>query len=175
MSLRPSAFVGVTSSRRASAVPKLAPQRSRPDLKLVPGERELRFGAHAPRWRLVAYVGLTCVMLLALVMFHVLLSQGQFGLDKMQAKTSAEQATYERLRLQVAQLESPERITREATERLGMVPAGQVTAVSPRSEDVAPGTGAVVDKKATDSDGTTDPANAHTWSELKPHLSASSQ
>lgn len=187
MSLRPSPFLGATEGRRASAqtakaAPNRRPERTRPDLRLVESTPKLRLQTRTPRWRLVFYVAATGALLFAVVAFHVLLSQGQFALDDMKAQTAEEQATYERLRLDVAQLESPERITTEAIERLGMVPAEQVQAVSPRAEDVAPGTGpaigqsgATVDDKATASDGTSDPANARTWAELKPHLSAQSR
>jgi hypothetical protein len=78
-----------------------------------------------------------CGLLFGLAGVHVLLAEGQFRLAHLQHKADDAQAGYVRLRLQVAQLESPERIVAEAQERLGMVaptsltyltPAGPVTA-----------------------------------------------
>jgi len=69
--------------------------------------------------------------LLGLVTSHVALAQGQFRLDKLQQQAGEQQAHYERLRLQVAQLESPSRVVAAAQERLGMVPPPGVTYLSP--------------------------------------------
>lgn len=69
--------------------------------------------------------------LFGLVASHVMLTQGQFRLDTLRTKTASEQARYERLRLKVAELESPSRIVATAQERLGMVPPPSVTYLSP--------------------------------------------
>ena len=64
---------------------------------------------------------------LALVALHVLIAENQFRLDVLQQKASTEQASYEKLRLQVAQLEAPARIVSQAEGRLGMVQPATVT------------------------------------------------
>lgn len=76
--------------------------------------------------------------LFGLVASHVLLTQGQFRLDRLRARASSEQARYQRLRLQVAELESPSRIVATAQERLGMVPPPSVTYLSPTGAVSAP-------------------------------------
>lgn len=77
----------------------------------------------------LAVVVVACV--LGLVASHVLLAQGQFELEKLQLRADEQQDRYERLRLQVAQLESPSRVVAAAQERLGMVPPPGVTYLSP--------------------------------------------
>ena len=73
---------------------------------------------------------------------------------------------YDRLRLQVAELEAPERVVAAAQQRLGMVPAPGVTYLSP--------TGPVADDPApryTDGDVPSVPAAAGAdWTEVKPYL-----
>jgi hypothetical protein len=83
------------------------------------------------------------------VAFHVVLTEGQLRLDRLENRVADQQARYERNRLRVAELESPERVTRVAQERLGMVPPPGVTYLSPSgpAADAAPrrassGTGA---------------------------------
>lgn len=71
------------------------------------------------------------VSLFGLVASHVMLTQGQFRLDTLRARTATEQDRYERLRLKVAELESPSRIVAAAQERLGMVSPPSVTYLSP--------------------------------------------
>ena len=80
--------------------------------------------------------------LLGLVISHVALAQGQFRLEALQSQAAAEQARYERLRLQVAELEAPSRVVAAAQERLGMVPPPGVTYLSPSGAagHVAPAT-----------------------------------
>jgi cell division protein FtsL len=94
-----------------------------------------------------------------IVSLHVALTQGQFRLERLEARADAQQTRYERLRLQVAELESPDRIVAVAQERLGMVPPPGVTYLSP--------SGAVTDPPAS---RTADPGTAAGWNEVKPHL-----
>ena len=69
--------------------------------------------------------------LFAVAASHALLIERQARVDDLDASVSEQQARYEELSLQVAQLESPERIRNEATERLGMVPSGEVVWLTP--------------------------------------------
>jgi len=117
--------------RAASAHPTSAP-RARPPLRLV-GEAELAARARRRRARVMTVLTLALVVagLFGLVASHVVLTQGQFRLQQLQARADAEQGRYERLRLQVARLESPERIVAAAQERLGMVPPAGVRYLSP--------------------------------------------
>lgn len=81
------------------------------------------------------------VSLFGLVASHVMLTQGQFRLDVLRARAASEQSRYERLRLKVAELESPSRIVAAAQERLGMVPPPSVTYLSPTGAVSAPADG----------------------------------
>lgn len=67
---------------------------------------------------------------LVLVYFHVILAQRQFALDKLQTTLQKQQITYQEQRLQVAELNSPQRIISEAEGKLGMVQPTSVTYLS---------------------------------------------
>ncbi|MDP8976779.1 MAG: cell division protein FtsL [Actinomycetota bacterium] len=108
----------------------------------------------------VTAVVVACV--LGLVVSHVALAQGQFELEKLQAKAAEEQARYERLRLQVAQLESPSRVVAAAQSRLGMVPPPGVTYLSP--------TGTASGQPTTSSGGKKDESATDDWSSVKRQL-----
>ena len=108
-----------TAARRA---PWSRPERApRPDLRVVdptarPASRALMRVATVLAG-LLATAGLFLVVCL-----HVLLTQGQADLDSLRTRAEAESARNRRLRVQVAELESPSRIVAAARERLGMVP-----------------------------------------------------
>ena len=55
------------------------------------------------------------------------IAENQFRLDGLQQQAATEQASYEKLRLQVAELETPARIVSVAEGRLGMVQPASVT------------------------------------------------
>lgn len=145
---------------------KEAPPRPRPPLRVVPPDyvppRVRRRRARLFATGVAALVGLGLFGIAAL---HVVLTQGQFELQRLEARAEQQQARYEQLRLQVAELESPERIVAVAQERLGMVSPPGVTYLSP--------SGLVADEL-----GVEDPAPARisgpstSWSEVKPHLSS---
>jgi cell division protein FtsL len=111
----------------------------RPDRELQPQEgqdaqRHLRL-VERQRWlssrrrqMLVATViAGAAIVSLALVATHVLIAENQFRLDSLQQRASVQQERYEKLRLQVAQLEAPDRIVSLAEGRLHMVQPGTVT------------------------------------------------
>ena len=108
-----------TAPRRAPAVrPERAP---RPDLHVV--DRAARPASRALMRVVTVLAGLLATAGLFLVVcLHVLLTQGQADLDSLRARADAESARNRRLRVQVAELESPSRIVAAARERLGMVP-----------------------------------------------------
>jgi cell division protein FtsL len=115
---------------------------------------------------LIGCAALVGLGLLAIASLHVVLTQGQFQLEKLEEKAAAEQARYEQLRLEVAQLESPERVVAAAQQRLGMIPAPGVTYLSPSG----PATDA---PPARYRDGDV-PAEGESWARVKPHLAAGS-
>ncbi len=114
--------------------PGVAVAKSRPDLRIV--------GAPRRRSRTGLLVGAATVVvfgaLFAGAVAHSLLVSGQVHLDEVGVETRAQQERLELEQLDLAGLQSPGRIAREAT-HLGMVPAGQQNWISPVA-----GAGAVV-------------------------------
>ncbi len=122
------------AAQRAAAAPARRPAESDAPRRL----RVVPDGALSPRAQrrrtqlFVALVaGVVVASLFGAVFFHVLLTQGQLQLDHIQTRAAAEQARNERLRLEVAELQSPERIVAAAQQQLGMVPPASVTYLSP--------------------------------------------
>lgn len=120
----------VPEPARRVALPE-RPVRLRPPLHVVRNER-----SPASRRARARLLGLSVLVVVAAALFglvasHVALTQGQFELQRLRERAGAEQARYERLRLQVAELESPGRVVAAAQERLGMVPPPGVTYLSP--------------------------------------------
>ena len=120
-----------TSSGVARAAPRRAPAarpapRGTPDLRLVPDAEPARRRALARTCTALAVV-LSAAGLFFVVFLHVLLTQGQADLDRLRARAEVEAAQNRRLRVAVAELESPDRIVGVARGRLGMVPPAAVT------------------------------------------------
>jgi hypothetical protein len=122
----------------------------------------------------IALLGVFC---LGLVTLHVLIAENQFTLDRLTQTAAIEQASYENLRLQVAQLEAPARIVSDAEGHLGLVQPGSVIYLP------------AIDSRATNGDGTapagpgpagsasagqlTAPQGDADWPSIKPYLSGS--
>ncbi len=147
-----------------------------PPLRVVTKEelREARRRVRARR-TVVAGVAFVAVALFGVVIAHVLLMQGQFELERTQRAASTQQAEYDRLRLQVAELESPERIVATAQERLGMVSPPTITYLAPSADTMpaAPPSQAQPHGSSrgdAEQHGTT-AAPPSSWSTVKPHLS----
>jgi cell division protein FtsL len=68
--------------------------------------------------------------LFGVVAFHVVLTQNQLNLQHLSAEADAASVKQQQLRLQVAELESPERVVDDA-QKLGMVPPATVRYLSP--------------------------------------------
>jgi cell division protein FtsL len=109
-------------------------------------------------------------MLFGLAGVHVLLTEGQFRLERLQTQSDDAQAQYVRLRLEVAQLESPERIVAAAQERLGMVPPTALTYLTPTGPVSAPASSAPVTPPAPRSRPAADPTQG--WASAKAALSS---
>ena len=148
--------------RRRGAAPAVP---ARPKLHVVDG-REL--DARRVRRRRQAMTVVTLVIVAAglfgLVASHVVLTQGQFKLQRIQRQADEEQARYERMRLQVAQLESPSRIVAVAQERLGMVPPAHVKYLAPTPNATSPAVAPPNTPAQQTASATTD------WSTVKKHL-----
>jgi cell division protein FtsL len=74
---------------------------------------------------------ITVALAFGVAISQVIVAQNQDRLDKLNHRVDAAQQRYERLRYQVAQLESPERIVAAAHNRLGMVEPQRVNYVPP--------------------------------------------
>jgi cell division protein FtsL len=119
-------------ARVAPLAPRPARDRDRRDrhLRVVPSNRRARALRLSPRTGVVLTV-LLFVALFCVAVSHALLIEGQAKVDDLDQQVAAEQARYEELRRDVAELESPQRILGEATGELGMVPAGDPIWLSP--------------------------------------------
>jgi len=154
--------------RRTDEIDETQSGPKRPELKLVKGGAAPRLERMTPRVRLVSLMVMVAVVLFAVVMCHVLLSQGQFRLEALQKQANEQQDTYEKLRLQVAELESPARITNEAQTRLGMIIPEKITPVAPNADDIASGAETVVPTSPASTGDDLD-----NWAEVKPYLDSS--
>lgn len=140
------------------------PARARPELRVLEPRTGMTEAEKARLVRLLVAIGASVAALcvFGVVVFHVVLTQNQFRLDALQAQALERQADYDRLRLKVAELESPERIVADAQQRLGMVPAPKVIYLTPTIEEP---TGTAAPPPTTD-----DLAAGSNWSVVKPHL-----
>lgn len=134
----------------------------RPHLRVVP-PNTLSVEGRRRRARRLTIVGSTILVaaLFGVVFAHVLLTQRQFRLDHLEQQAANEEAKYERLRLEVAQLESPERVV-SAAQQLGMVPPATVKYLSSTRPTPA----------ATAGQADTPPSEGD-WATVKSHLAQS--
>jgi cell division protein FtsL len=114
------------------------------------------------RLALVTTGVLTVGTIFGAAVFHVLLIQSEFRLDRINREAAKEQVRYEKLRLDVAQLSAPERIVATAQQRLGMVVPPQVAYL------MAPAPHSGVE--GANPDDPAAPSLAGGWAEVKPHL-----
>jgi cell division protein FtsL len=147
---------------------RTSPSRPRPadggrtrHLRVVPPDRgrRLAFGL-SPRTGVVLTV-LLFVALFGVAVSHTLLIESQIELDALDQQVAAEQARYEALRVDVAELESPDRIMAEAREALGMVSPDDVVWLTP--DEPAPAATAAGSEAEAETPDTS-------WADVKPYL-----
>jgi cell division protein FtsL len=156
-----------TAPRRPpAAAHRGRPQR--PQLRVVE-DRPLSRRARRRRTRVVVTVAavLATACLLGVAIFHAVLISGQIRLDELEARVAEEQASYQRSRLEVARLESPQRVVAVAQERLGMVPPGEITYLSPSLDAAGEVAAAAPVDGAPDERGRSHP---QAWATIKPYL-----
>jgi cell division protein FtsL len=183
-------------SRRGAAVPRhayatsgaaavaMVPERvPQPDPAPVPRPRpaerpnHLRVVAPSERVRRRLTPGMAVLLtaglfatLLAVAVAHTVLVEGQVHLDALDAQLVAEQARYQELRTEVAQLESPERIVQAANE-MGMVTPEDLQYLTPPAPDVS-----AVEPTGDDDEPAADPTVGdepeRTWADVKALLEA---
>jgi cell division protein FtsL len=110
---------------------------------------------------------LAVVIVFGLVYLHVVLAQRQFAIDHLTSQVQKEQARYQSLRLEVAQLGSPQNIIATAEGQLGMVQPASVTYLTPAHEIGAP-----ADKPSSAGTGSA-PAGDADWPQIKSQLAGS--
>jgi cell division protein FtsL len=153
-------------SLRAGAQPAHAPRSLRSGLRVVrPSETSPRIRRRRARLAICSLFALVAAGLFGLVALHVVLTQNQFRLDNLRSQATTEEAKYQRLRLEVAQLESPQRIVAEAQQRLGMVQPPTVTYLTPVNPAPAAADSSTPPGPALAAG--TDPTG---WTEVKPKL-----
>lgn len=118
---------GVRPEPRRQAEPS-----GRPPLHLV-GDALAPASSQRNRARIALVAGglLGAALLLGVVAFHAVLVSGQLRLDGLQQDVTEQEARYQALRLQVAELEAPDRIVEVAQGRLGMVEPPEITYLTP--------------------------------------------
>jgi hypothetical protein len=140
-------------SPRAAAAAEAEPRRhgvlgalaaALPDRSTRRGDEgpELRVVAPAARRRRTWQVGTVAGGLLFLAMFLIvgaqaLIVQQQRHLDAVDSRIASAEQEAETLKIDLAELQSPERIISEAKDRLGMVQAPSPVYLQPRSDDDA--------------------------------------
>jgi cell division protein FtsL len=156
------------------AVPGLGIGASQPD-DVVARRPRLRIAVRPSRRRVAgiafASATVTLLALFAAAVFQTVLVQGQQRLDRLDRQVSQAQDRFDRLRADVAELESPERIVAVANHRLGMVQPDTITYLAPTLEQVV----AVVSAsgRSLPDEAEVDAAIAGegpTWSQLKPFM-----
>jgi cell division protein FtsL len=151
-------------------------ERSRHLEVVKPGARQRRPFKLTPKTG-VTLTGLMFGALFGVAVSHALLIQSQLKLDEMDKDVADAQAEYEQNRLDVAELESPDRIIAAARD-LGMVdPAETVWLTPDQTEGAADGqTGATADSGSSTTDGSAtgshDEAESPdtSYAEVKPYL-----
>jgi cell division protein FtsL len=106
-----------------------------------------------------------------LVYLHVVLAQRQFALDRLTQKVQTDRSTYERLRVQAAQLGSPANIISRAEGQLGMRPPASVTYLTPTV--TIGGSAASAAPASPAASGAQAPAGVDDWPQIKAQLAGS--
>ena len=148
--LRP---IGAPGSPATRDPGHLAPERLRPRSTrarlavVVPRPRRRTIGLLVAALCAVLFVGF-----LGLAAVQMTLAQNQQRLDRLEREVQDARDYYDRLRLAVARLQSPDYIVPTATERLGMVPATSPLYLTPTADvvdHVAAATGEAVSDAAS--------------------------
>jgi cell division protein FtsL len=127
---------------------------------------------------LLGGVGLDVSVAFALVYLHVVLAQRQFKLDGLNSQVQQEQVTYQKLRLKVSELNSPQHIIATAEGQLGMVQPSGVTYLTPPGGAVSQsgatgGSGPSLTQADPSSPGSAAPEGDADWPRIKSQLAGS--
>jgi cell division protein FtsL len=164
---RGGAAVAVATAPSPAPRPRVPAERPN-HLRVVPATPRVR--RHLTPTTAVLLTAALFVTLLAVAMAQTVLVQGQVRLDALDAQLTTEQARYQELRKDVAELESPARIV-EAAHQQGMVTPNDLLYLQPPAPDpsaVGPTSGDAAEPAADPAAGAGDRA----WAEVKPMLEA---
>ena len=113
-----------TSPRRLTTSrsrPSSSPAQKRARLRVVPKSYRSKAARRRRVRRILAATSVSvCATFFMTLTFQVMLTQGQFRLQRLHDQIAVQRQTFATLRAQVGQLESPSRILEEATSRFGM-------------------------------------------------------
>jgi len=134
-------MITLRAPQRDRAVPVAEPRR-RPDLRVVArpaGLDDLDLDRDPSRRTASGVVSTLLVLLLfacifGVVVFQVFLVQAQSRLDDLGGQITAQDQLSKQLRLDTAELESPDRIMRDG-QRLEMIPPGPIGFLQPKPDD----------------------------------------
>ncbi len=152
-------------------VPRPRPAERPNHLRVVAPSERVRRRRITPAMAVILTAALFAT-LLAVAVAHTVLVEGQVRLDRLDARLVEEQARYQELRTQVAELESPARIV-QAAQQQGMVTPDDLVYLQPPAPDpstVGPTTGDD-DEPVADPTVGDDPDRG--WSEMKRLLGGS--
>ena len=122
---------GGTRPQSRSPRPSQQPREAaKPSLRVVP-RVQVRSARQGRRLLITLCTFLTVGLAFGVAASQVFVAQNQDRLDKLNARVRVEQERYDKLRFQVAELESPERVVAAAQERLGMIEPDHVNYVAP--------------------------------------------
>jgi len=129
----PARAVQAAVARRAPAPARRTEQPRRPELRVVdPEARRPRIGRLG-----TILAGAVFAALFGLAGLQTMIINSQGHLDDLNRQITTEQARSGALRLQLADLQSPQRITTAASERLGMVAPAGIGYLQPAATDEA--------------------------------------
>lgn len=132
-------MTAVDSPRARHGVAPSRPVRERPERRggrhLKPVDRSRPLPTRRPGAPVLVGTGIVIVALFALAAMHALLIGGQLRLDDAERAMASETEEIRKLRLRVAELESPGRVLEVARDRLGMVEPSEVGYLLPASVD----------------------------------------
>jgi cell division protein FtsL len=137
-------------------------------LRAVPPPGDAPSRRRRARAILLAAAAVAAVVAFGLVYLHVVLAQRQFALDRLTSQVQAESTTYQNLRLEVAQLGSPQHIISTAEGQLGMHEPASVTYLTPTTS-IGPPTST----PATSRSVPVAPSGDANWPQIKAQLAGS--
>lgn len=111
---------------------RTAPLRlPRSRLRVIPGREPSSLSVRQFGWLVLAVA-----MFFALIYSRIYLDRAAFQIATLESQISEQQTRYDQLRLEVAQLESPQRIYAEAEKMNMVLPAEARTVYAPMPDDV---------------------------------------